>query len=140
RLRLPPRSKLAASAARTLDWVFVEEGAEPAHEVELAAAGVEMLRAPGADGRVDLAAVLRSLAARGITRVMVEAGPILSAAFLRADLVDEVALFRSPNPIGADCIDVLEGMPLADLTQSPKLRLVGTDKVGADTLEMFERR
>ena len=44
--------------------------------------GVEVLRVPGANGRLDLAAVLRGLAGRGITRVMVEAGPILSAAFL----------------------------------------------------------
>src|SRR5262249_31632564 len=121
-------------------WVFVDETARPAHETELAAAGVEVLRVPGMNGRLDLAAVLRSLAGRGITRVMVEAGPILSAAFLAADLVDEVALFRSPSPIGQDAIDALEGMPLAALTQSPKLRLVGREKIGADTLEMFERR
>jgi diaminohydroxyphosphoribosylaminopyrimidine deaminase/5-amino-6-(5-phosphoribosylamino)uracil reductase len=138
-LRLPPRSRLAGSAARTLDWVFVDEKAVPEHEAELAAAGVEVLRAPGANGRLDLAAVLRSLAARGITRVMVEAGPILSAAFLAADLVDEAALFRSLNPIGADGIDVLEGMPLTALTQSPKLRLVGTEQVDADRLDLFER-
>jgi diaminohydroxyphosphoribosylaminopyrimidine deaminase/5-amino-6-(5-phosphoribosylamino)uracil reductase len=139
-LRLPPQSKLADSAARTLDWVFVEEGAKPPHEAALTAAGVEVLRVPGAKGRLDLSAVLRSLAARGITRVMVEAGPILSVAFLAADLVDEAALFRSPSPLGPDAIDALEGMPLTALTQSPKLRLVSSDKVGMDTLEMFERR
>ena len=99
-LRLPPQSRLAASATRTLDWVFVDETAKPEHEAELTAAGVEVLRVPGANGRLDLAAVLRALAGRGITRVMVEAGPILSAAFLQADLVDEAALFRSPNPLG----------------------------------------
>ena len=79
------------------------------------------------------------LAARGVTRVMVEAGPILSAAFLAADLVDEAALFRSPEAIGAG-IDALEGMPLSTLTLSPKLRLVGSEQVGADTLQMFERK
>jgi diaminohydroxyphosphoribosylaminopyrimidine deaminase/5-amino-6-(5-phosphoribosylamino)uracil reductase len=139
-LRLPLHSKLADSAARTLDWVFVDEGAKPAHEVELAAAGVEVLRVAGAKDRLDLAAVLRGLAGRGITRVMIEAGPILSAAFLGADLVDEAALFRSANLLGPDAIDALEGMPLTALTQSPKLRLVGSEKIGADTLEMFERR
>ncbi len=35
------------------------------------------------------ARVLQHLAERGITRLMVEAGPILAAAFLAADLVDE---------------------------------------------------
>src|ERR1043165_1083478 len=139
-LRLPPHSKLAGSAARTLDWVFVDEAAKPGHEAELTAAGVEVLRAPGLNGRLDLASVLRSLSARGITRVMIEAGPILSAAFLQADLVDEAALFRSPDALGSDAIDALEGLPLTALTQSPKLRLVGGEQVGVDRLEVFERR
>ncbi len=64
---------------------------------------------------------------------MVEAGPILSAAFIAADLVDEAALFRAPKTLGADGIDALEGMPLSALTLSPKLRLVGSEQVGADT-------
>ena len=98
-----------------------------------------MLRVAGAAGQSDLAAVLRALADRGITRLMVEAGPIVSAAFVAADLVDEVALFRSPEPLG-EGIAALEGLPLSALTLSPKLRLLGREQVGNDTLEMFERR
>src|SRR5581483_10844889 len=105
----------------------------------LTAAGVEVLRVDGKAGRLELPAVLRALSGRGITRVMVEAGPILSAAFLAADLVDEAALFRSPNPLG-EGIDALEGEPLSALTLSPKLRLVGSEEVGADMLQMFERK
>jgi diaminohydroxyphosphoribosylaminopyrimidine deaminase/5-amino-6-(5-phosphoribosylamino)uracil reductase len=139
RLRLPEGSRLANSATRTLDWVFVDENARPDHEAALTQAGVELLRVPGSNGRLDLGAVLRALAGRGITRVMVEAGPILSAAFLAADLVDEAVLLRSPNPIGAG-IDALEGMPLSALTLSPKLRLAGSEQVGHDTVQMYERR
>jgi diaminohydroxyphosphoribosylaminopyrimidine deaminase/5-amino-6-(5-phosphoribosylamino)uracil reductase len=138
-LRMPVQSKLAASATRTLDWVFVDESAKPAHEAALTAAGVEVLRAQASKGRLDLTAVLRGLAGRGITRVMVEAGPILSAAFLAADLVDEAALFSSPKPLG-EGIDALEGLPLTALTQSAKLRLVGSEQVGTDRLDLFERR
>jgi diaminohydroxyphosphoribosylaminopyrimidine deaminase/5-amino-6-(5-phosphoribosylamino)uracil reductase len=137
-LRMPARSTLAASATRTLDWVFVDEKAKPEHEADLTAAGVEVLRVPGVNGCLDLTAVLRGLAVRGITRVMVEAGPILSAAFLNADLVDEAALFSSPNPLGVG-IDALEGLPLTALTQSSKLRLVGSEQVGVDRLDLFER-
>jgi diaminohydroxyphosphoribosylaminopyrimidine deaminase / 5-amino-6-(5-phosphoribosylamino)uracil reductase len=139
KLRLPEQSRLAGTASRTLDWVFVDADAKSDHEKALTDAGVEVLRVPGRDGKLDLAAVLRALAARGITRVLVEAGPILSAAFLAADLVDEAALFRSPKPLG-EGIDALEGLPLSALTLSPKLRLVGSEQVGADTLQMYERR
>lgn len=138
-LRLPTGSQLAASASRTLDWVFVEKNAKPVHEKELTDVGVEVLRVPGANGKLDLSAVLRGLGERGITRVMVEAGPILSAAFLTADLVDEVALFRSAKTLG-EGIDALEGTPLSALTLSPKLRLVGSERIGEDTLQMFERK
>ena len=138
-LRMPPKSRLASSATRTLDWVFVDESVRPAHEDALTREGVEILRVPGVNGELDLLAVLRSLAGRGITRAMIEAGPILSAAVLSADLVDEAALFRSPNALG-EGIDALDGMPLSALTLSPRLRLVGREQVGADTLEMFERK
>ena len=67
----------------------------------LRAKGVEVFRVDGKDGRLDLAAVLKALAERGITRLMVEGGPTVAAAFVQADLVDEAALFRSPNPLGA---------------------------------------
>ena len=136
-LRMPVQSKLAASATRTLDWVFVDQNVRPDHEAELTAAGVEVLRVPGANGRLDLTAVLRGLAARGITRLMVEAGPILSAAFLGADLVDEATLFRSSNRVGPDGIDALEGLPLTTLTQSTRLRMVATEQIGADILSLF---
>jgi diaminohydroxyphosphoribosylaminopyrimidine deaminase / 5-amino-6-(5-phosphoribosylamino)uracil reductase len=87
----------------------------------------------------DMSAALRILSERGITRLMVEGGPTVAAALLAADLVDEAVLLRGPNPIGPDGIDALEGMPLTALTASPRLGSRGTETVGADTVESFER-
>jgi diaminohydroxyphosphoribosylaminopyrimidine deaminase / 5-amino-6-(5-phosphoribosylamino)uracil reductase len=87
----------------------------------------------------DLLAVLHLLAERGITRLMVEGGPTVAAAFLSSDLIDEAALLRSPIAIGPGGIDALEGMPLAALAASRKLRSVGVETVGEDTIETFER-
>ena len=103
----------------------------------LRAKGVEVFRVEGADGRLDLAAVLKTLAERGITRLMVEGGPTVAAVVRRAGLVDEAALFRAPKPIGADGIDALEGMPLTALTSGSSRST--TEAVGADTLELYER-
>jgi diaminohydroxyphosphoribosylaminopyrimidine deaminase/5-amino-6-(5-phosphoribosylamino)uracil reductase len=83
--------------------------------------------------------VLHLLADHGITRLMVEAGPIVNAAFLAADLVDAAALLRGPAAIGADGINALEGMPLTVLTASPRLLPRVIETVGADTIETFER-
>ena len=94
------------------------------------------------DQRLDAlvgAEVGEALADRGITRLMVEAGPRLTTALLAADLIDEVALFRSPNAIGNDGIDVLEGLPLSALVASPQLRCAGSESIGPDLLETYER-
>jgi diaminohydroxyphosphoribosylaminopyrimidine deaminase/5-amino-6-(5-phosphoribosylamino)uracil reductase len=138
-LRLPLASKLVATARQVPLWVVTSEAAPRAREQALAAQGVDVARVPGTDGKLDLAAVLKLLAQRGITRLMVESGPILAAAFLRADLVDEAALFRSPAIIGPDGIDALDGLPLSALTQSPRLNAIDRETVGADTVETFER-
>jgi diaminohydroxyphosphoribosylaminopyrimidine deaminase / 5-amino-6-(5-phosphoribosylamino)uracil reductase len=135
-LRLPLSSRLVRSARETPVWVVASTAASPA---ALQAQGVEILRAAERDGRLDLADVLKSLAARGITRLMVEGGPILAAAFVAADLVDEANLFQSSTPIGADGIDALDGLPLTALTQSPQLDRIARAPVGVDTLAVYER-
>jgi len=106
---------------------------------EKAADRPSAIRRPSIRARLDLLAALRLLAEQGITRLMVEGGPTVAAAFLTADLVDEAVLLRGPTLIGPDGIDALEALPLAALTASPKLRSLGIETVGADTLETFER-
>jgi diaminohydroxyphosphoribosylaminopyrimidine deaminase / 5-amino-6-(5-phosphoribosylamino)uracil reductase len=139
KLRLPLASRLVASAKQAPLWVVTGAGAPRDPEQALVAYGAEVLRVPSHDGRLDLAATLKLLAERGITRLMVEAGPILAAAFLRADLVDEAALLRSPIAIGPDGIDALDELPLSALTRSPRLNPLGSETIGADMVERFER-
>ena len=43
--------------------------------------------------------ILADLATRGMTRVLLECGPTLAAAFLAADLVDELAHFTAPHEL-----------------------------------------
>jgi diaminohydroxyphosphoribosylaminopyrimidine deaminase/5-amino-6-(5-phosphoribosylamino)uracil reductase len=138
KLRIPLATSLVGTARDTPTWVFTMPASSAMAEDILKAKGVEVFRVEGKDGRLDLAAVLTALAGRGITRLMVEGGPTVAASFLKADLVDEAALFRSPNPLGAG-IDALEGLPLTALTKSPKLKPVASETVGTDTLELFER-
>jgi len=138
-LRLPIESNLVASARATPLWIMSGEGASKDREQALTAHGAQVLRVASADGRLNLAQVLKRLAERGVTRLLVETGPILAAALVEADLVDEAVLLRSPLEIGVDGIDALEGLPLDALTRSPRLVLAGTDAIGADTLEHYWR-
>ncbi len=57
----------------------------------------------GADaaGRVDLPALLAALRSRGVQSVLLEGGPTLAGAFLRAGLVDRVVGYLAPALLGA---------------------------------------
>ena len=139
-LRLPLGSRLVQSAREVPVWAVAGAEASRRAEKALTAESVTVLRAAHAHGRLDLAAALKLIAARGITRLMVEGGPTLAAALLAADLIDEAVLFHSPTVVGADGVDALEGMPLAALTESQRLKCVASESVGADTRMVLERR
>jgi diaminohydroxyphosphoribosylaminopyrimidine deaminase / 5-amino-6-(5-phosphoribosylamino)uracil reductase len=139
KLLMPLTCRMVASARETPLWILTGESAARQPEQSLEARGAQVLRVALADGRLDLLAALKLLSQRGITRLMVEAGPVLATALLRSDLVDEAALFRAAAVIGANGLDALEGLPLSDLRGSPRLTLSATETVGSDTLELFER-
>jgi diaminohydroxyphosphoribosylaminopyrimidine deaminase/5-amino-6-(5-phosphoribosylamino)uracil reductase len=139
-LRLPLASRLVATACDTPLWVVTRAPAPVDRAQALTAKGAEVLQVAAHNGTLDLLAALKLLAERGITRLMVEAGPILAAAFLNADLVDEAALFSSPHTLGTEGIDALEALPLETLTRSPRLQLFGSEQAGADTVALFRRR
>jgi diaminohydroxyphosphoribosylaminopyrimidine deaminase/5-amino-6-(5-phosphoribosylamino)uracil reductase len=138
-LHLPSVSRLVQTAKETPLWVFAGQAADHAREETLRRSGVEVFRLDAGGGRLDLAAALRLLAERGITRLMVEGGPTVAAAFIDADLVDEAALFRGEVVIGPQGIDAIEGHTLEILTRSPRLRRMGEEVFGVDRLETFER-
>lgn len=136
-LRLPAAGALVRSARKTPLLVVAAPDASPDLAGALAEQGVEVVRVGPQADRLDLAAVLRLLAERGITRLMVEGGPIVAAAFVAADLVDEAAVFRSAKRIGPDGIDALEGLSLDALTQ--RLTPQESEPVGEDRIEFFAR-
>jgi diaminohydroxyphosphoribosylaminopyrimidine deaminase/5-amino-6-(5-phosphoribosylamino)uracil reductase len=138
-LRLPPTAALVRTARTTPVWVLAGPRAGEEAERRLHSYGVEVLRCGATAGRIDLAAMLRLLASRRITRLMVEGGPTVAASFIAAGLVDEAAIFRARTAIGADGIDALEAMPLSALTASPRFASRGIEAVGEDSLETFER-
>jgi diaminohydroxyphosphoribosylaminopyrimidine deaminase/5-amino-6-(5-phosphoribosylamino)uracil reductase len=139
RLRLPLESRLVQTAQQTPLWVFADTSADAERAKALRSFGVEVLRLPARGGRFDLGEALRLLGARGITRLMVEGGPIVAATFIEADLVDEAVLFQSDTIVGADGIDAIEGLGLEALTRSPHLQRIDSEAIGADRRETYER-
>ena len=139
RLRVPISTGVVATANDTPTWIFGDPKASAMAEEVLRAKGAEVFRVEGKDGRLDLAQVLKVLAERGITRLMVEGGPTVAASFVKADLVDEAALFRAPKPIGADGIDALDKHAADRADEVARLKRSPPRPAGADTLELYER-
>jgi diaminohydroxyphosphoribosylaminopyrimidine deaminase/5-amino-6-(5-phosphoribosylamino)uracil reductase len=140
KLKLGLEARVVATAREVPLWVLAGAQAPPEREAALRARGVVVIRVPAADGGLDLKAALETLSRRGITRLMAETGPILAAALLRADLIDEAFLLRSASAIGPQGIDALEGLPLEALTRSPKLEIIGTEQIGTDRMDILARR
>jgi diaminohydroxyphosphoribosylaminopyrimidine deaminase/5-amino-6-(5-phosphoribosylamino)uracil reductase len=138
-LRLPRAGQLARSARSVPLWLLCGPQVAETRAHALQDMGAEIFRVDGAAGKLDLPSVMKALAARGITRLMVEAGPTIAASLLAAGLVDEAVLIGSDMTIGNTGLDALEGMPLTELTRSPRFRLRDTEALGTDRLEIYER-
>jgi len=136
-LRVPLSLSVISTVSDTPTWVFTSNKASPVAEDILQQKGAKVFRVDDTQGRLDLADVLKILAEQGITRLMVEGGPTVAAAFTAAGLVDEAVLLRGEKIVGDDGIGPLEGMKLEALTD--KLTVRGSEKVGSDTVEVYER-
>jgi diaminohydroxyphosphoribosylaminopyrimidine deaminase/5-amino-6-(5-phosphoribosylamino)uracil reductase len=99
-LRTPPSSRLAASARAARTIVACSDAAPAAGRRGLEELGVEVWAFGRGDGGIDLAALLRRVAAEGMTAVLCEGGPTLASALVRGGLVDRVAFFVAPSLAG----------------------------------------
>ncbi len=81
--------------------------------------------------RVDLAALLRELAARGANEVLVEAGPRLVGAFAAQGLIDEYQLFVAAKFLGSAARPLLD-LPLEHMSEARELCIRDIRAVGGD--------
>lgn len=133
-LRHRADSRLGQTARQNPVWLLHTAAAPAAARAAWEATGATLIACAEADGHADLNDALRQLAARGLTRVFCEGGGQLAAALIRAGLVDELAQFTAGCLIGADGRAGLGPLGLTALSDAPRLRLLGVDPVGPDTL------
>ena len=119
-------TRLAASAGDVPVTVYAAPGQSPG--VHLPSA-VSVRAATLVAGRIWLPSVLEDLAARGVTRLLVEGGPGVWLAFAEAGLVDEVMLFVAGAPaLGAGEVLSYARQYLGTLPLSiAEHRMVGSD-------------
>ncbi len=129
-LRTPPTSKIIQTAQNVPVWIFTSLRAQAKQSMDRHATIV-------ARDDETLESTLKSLAERGITRLLVEAGQELNTAFLDHDLVDRIYWYQSPDTLEGG-LDAVKNSPLSE-------RLSGWQPVGdmltlaSDTLTILEK-
>ena len=102
------------------------------HHKALAALGTELLCLPDEQGRVDLKALLKHLAAMDVNDIFLEAGHGLNGAFLHAHLIDELILYYAPKLMGAEAKGMFAIPGLTDMQQAIDLQIIDIRQFGQD--------
>lgn len=130
-------SRLAQSARQSPVWVVHGPEAPIARRAAWTSAGASLVETETTDDRLDLAAALSALAARGLTRILCEGGGTLAAALVRAGLVDDLALFSGGALIGAEGRASLGNLGLTTLAEAPRPVLQETQALGPDLYSLW---
>ena len=125
--------KLSLSADRVPLTVFTGPDATPGVVANMRAAGAEVRSSLVVGDALWLPAILESLAADGVTRLLVEGGPRIWRAFAEAGLVDEVIEFCATGDVKLD-------RPAFAGSHLGPLSLIVTDlrRIGPDTVGRFK--
>jgi diaminohydroxyphosphoribosylaminopyrimidine deaminase/5-amino-6-(5-phosphoribosylamino)uracil reductase len=94
---------------------------------------VEIIAVRPAPEGVDIRAMMRELAARGISKILLEGGAHLAAAVLHAKMVDRVAFFIAPKIFGAGT-SAIEGLALNRVRDAIEVANLRATQVGTDWL------
>ena len=127
-LRMSPAAKMLSLPGRTLIFCGPDANAK-----DLARAGAEVLRTTGDNGFLDMAAVLKELAQRGVNDLLVEAGPTIAGQLLVLRLVDELVIYQAPHILGSETIGMFDTPSWQQLTDRQSLTITEYSQVGNDT-------
>lgn len=94
---------------------------------------VELITAPAVSERVDPEFMLDCLATRfACNEVLVEAGPTLSGALVKAGLVDEMVIYMAPRLLGSDAKPLLALAGMENLESKPDWLIRYVARIGDD--------
>lgn len=134
-LSLPLTGRLARSAKDIPLWLLHRRGVDAGRRRVWKDIGAELIEVDSDEtGALDMAAALRSLADRGLTRVFCEGGSRLAATLLKADLVDDLIQAVAGKILGADATPAIGPLGLERLSECRKFTLAGLNKFGPDLI------
>ncbi|WP_138203613.1 bifunctional diaminohydroxyphosphoribosylaminopyrimidine deaminase/5-amino-6-(5-phosphoribosylamino)uracil reductase RibD [Haloimpatiens lingqiaonensis] len=133
--RIPLESKVinVNSAAKTV--VAVGQEVEDKKLMALAQKGVQVIKTPGKDGKVDLKYLMNKLGKMGIDSVLLEGGGTLNYSALREGIVDKLMCFIAPKIIGGtDAKTPVEGDGVEFMKECIELGKIEVKNISGDIL------
>ncbi len=141
RLRLPPDSPLACTAGETATWVLTSPAADRQRRRLLQERGIRIIEVDaGPAGGLSPAAIARALGDLGLTRVLIEGGGRVAAAFLAERLIDRMVWMRAPMLIGGDGLAAVAGLGVDALGDAPVFECTDVRRLAPDVLANYVRR
>jgi len=128
RLEIPPGARILAGGG-TLVACAHDDASRSA---ELRARGSEVVVLPNAQGKVDLAALLRELGRRGVNELHVESGFKLNGSLIREGVVDELLVYLAPKLVGDSALGMFNLPALTTLDAAVPLDIVDLAAIGPD--------
>ena len=130
RFEVDPAARILEGGS-TLVVCTIDEAQRVSRTAQLEEQGCEVITLPDARGKVDLPALMRELARRGINELHVEAGYRLNGSLLREDCVDELLVYMAPTLLG-NAMGLADLAPPGSLDERLVLRWQSVDRVGED--------
>lgn len=127
-LQTPPGARIFKAGGPV--WIY-SATRDAAKEAALTAQGATVTCLPDANGKVDLAAMMKDLGRREINELHVEAGSKLNGSLIRAELVDEFLIYLAPKLLGPG-LGMASFGPLQALSEAVELKFLSTEMVEAD--------
>jgi len=122
-------AKILKQAGRTLRVI-----AQPIVDNEC-----DVISLPGADGRIDLKALLKYLACEELcNNVLVEAGATLAGSFVDQQLFDELVVYMAPTILGATARPLFS-IDKDKMIQQQRLKMVDQRMVGTDLRLSYQK-
>ncbi len=141
--RTPPGAKIINRASPAPTLIAVTPKAPAERVAALKEAGAEVLVLPPDEkGRVNLPLLMKELAGREITSVLIEGGAEVHASALNAGIVDKVAWLIAPRIIGGkEAPGPVGGQGAGRLDEAVPLQNVSVQRIGEDIyVEGYIRR
>jgi diaminohydroxyphosphoribosylaminopyrimidine deaminase/5-amino-6-(5-phosphoribosylamino)uracil reductase len=139
RLRLPLTSRLFKGVQPGQVIVAVTAFAPAARIRRFRDKGIQVMVCRARAGRVDLEALFKELAKNGLIRILIEGGPSVLGAALKAGMVDRLHLYLAPRIMtGVKPCDEVRGLDVAGLLEAGRIDVLSCHSSGRDVLVVFD--